>query len=48
MFYSIVKVEIDVDMRNLCYQPYPGHPKRCPNYGVKASCPPRRPYFPDL
>lgn len=30
-------------VRELCRQPYPGHPRGCPNYGKKAGCPPRAP-----
>mgnify|MGYP006303642661 CR=1 FL=1 len=26
-----------------CTLPYPGHPKGCPNYGKKPSCPPNAP-----
>ena len=32
----------------LCRKPYPLHPRGCPNYGKKASCPPRRPMLEDI
>ena len=30
-------------VRSLCYRPYPGHPRGCPNYGKLARCPPQAP-----
>lgn len=36
-----VKPVIDLSVRNLCYRPYPNHPKGCPNYGKRATCPPQ-------
>ena len=38
-----VKPVIDLSVRQLCYQPYPNHPKGCPNYGKRDTCPPQRP-----
>ena len=32
---------IDVSVRDLCRCRYPGHPKGCPNYGKRGSCPPQ-------
>ena len=40
-----VQVKIDHKMRALCLHPYPGHPKGCPNFGKRPSCPPAIPLF---
>ncbi len=32
-------------VQDFCRLPYPGHPKGCPNYGVKKHCPPKAPYI---
>ncbi len=29
------------NVRRLCTTPYPGHPKGCPNYGGRDTCPPQ-------
>lgn len=31
-----------------CRIPYPGHPKGCPNYGQRPSCPPHAPHIFDV
>ncbi|KKM20124.1 hypothetical protein LCGC14_1648750 [marine sediment metagenome] len=31
---------IDPEVRKLCVQRYPGHPRGCPNHGKKKGCPP--------
>ena len=31
-----------------CRLPYPNHPKGCPNYNQKDTCPPRAPYISNL
>ena len=36
----IVHPAINVEMRDLCKRPYPGHPVGCPNYGIRPTCPP--------
>ncbi len=36
-----VSLVIDKSVRTLCYRPYPLHPKGCPNYGKKETCPPK-------
>ena len=41
MPYKIVEPIIDYQVRNLCTRKYPNHPKGCPNYGKKVSCPPQ-------
>lgn len=38
---SVVVPVIDVNVRQLCRFPYPGHPKGCPNFGKSSTCPPR-------
>lgn len=43
-----VKPVIDLDVRNLCYRPYYNHPKGCPNYGKRATCPPQAPILSDV
>lgn len=32
---------VDYRAREWCKLPYPGHPKGCPNFGHKATCPPQ-------
>jgi len=36
---------INYSVRNLCLQSYYNHPKGCPNYGKKITCPPIIKYF---
>lgn len=38
-----VKIILDPEMRKLCQRPYYNHPKGCPNFGKRASCPPQAP-----
>ena len=33
---------------SLCLQPYPGHPRGCPNVGRRAECPPKAKPFWDI
>jgi predicted metal-binding protein len=40
MPYAEVHLIIDPSVRDLCYKSYPGHPKGCPNFGKRSSCPP--------
>ena len=42
------KIVIDSSVRKLCTQPYPNHPKGCPNFGKRATCPPRCPFLEDV
>lgn len=35
---------IDYSVRGLCFKPYPGHKRGCPNYG-KVGCPPIAPLW---
>jgi hypothetical protein len=41
--FKEVKPIIDYEVRNLCFRSYPGHPKGCPNFGKRPSCPPKAP-----
>jgi len=41
------EITIDYSVRNLCFRPYPNHPKGCPNHGKRAICPPRCPRLED-
>jgi hypothetical protein len=43
-----VKLVIDYGMRNLCFRPYPNHPKGCPNYGKRPTCPPKAPHIEEI
>jgi len=36
-------VAYDPRVRGLCLRPYPGHPRGCPNFKLKAGCPPYAP-----
>jgi len=47
--YQVEMVEpvIDYRARDWCKLPYPDHPHGCPNYGRRASCPPRAPRVDD-
>ena len=38
-------LSIDYKAREWCILSYPGHPKDCPNYGKKQTCPPFAPYI---
>lgn len=35
------------DIRGLCTRPYHNHPRGCPNYGKRDTCPPAAPLFED-
>lgn len=41
-------VVIDTRVRGLCTRPYPNHPKGCPNFGKRATCPPKCPLLSDV
>lgn len=41
------KLIINSEARAWCVLPYPDHPKGCPNYGKKATCPPQAPFIKD-
>jgi predicted metal-binding protein len=46
---NLVKATIVIDhtVRSLCREPYPLHPRGCPNFGKKPTCPPHAPRFED-
>ena len=48
MNWSAVIPQINYGVRDLCYLPYEGHPKGCPRYGKKDTCPPRAPKIEDI
>jgi predicted metal-binding protein len=39
---------MNISVRGLCRHPYYNHPKGCPNWGKRASCPPQAPILTDL
>lgn len=39
---------VDCSVRHLCRKPYPGHPKGCPNWGKRDSCPPQADLLPNV
>ncbi|NIN69704.1 MAG: hypothetical protein GTO63_34475, partial [Anaerolineae bacterium] len=41
-FAKVIPV-LNPEVRDLCTRPYHGHPKGCPNYGKRPSCPPAAP-----
>ena len=43
MIYRVKDLVIDMRAREWCMLPYPRHPKGCPNYGKRKSCPPQAP-----
>lgn len=47
MGYIVIKVApvIEPSVRRLCVRPYHAHPKGCPNFGEKKTCPPMAPLF---
>uniref|UniRef100_A0A6M3J910 DUF2284 domain-containing protein n=1 Tax=viral metagenome TaxID=1070528 RepID=A0A6M3J910_9ZZZZ len=50
MIVSFTNQELVMDMcvREWCKNPYYNHPKGCPNYGQRATCPPRASLFQDF
>lgn len=44
----VVSPVIDHAVRGLCRQPYPLHPKGCPNFGSADRCPPAAPFFEEV
>lgn len=48
MMFRQVKLVLDPKMRELCYRPYYNHPKGCPNYGKRSSCPPKAPMLNEI
>ena len=48
IFAGPVQVDCDSSMIGHCLDPYPRHPKGCPNWGKKEGCPPNIRYFPNV
>lgn len=48
MPWTLGAVVHDPAVRKLCPKRYPGHPKGCPNYGKRRTCPPHAPLFMDI
>ena len=44
----VVVPALNPGVRSLCCKPYPGHPRGCPNWGQRDSCPPRAPFLTDV
>lgn len=40
---AVVSPVLVPGVRNLCRKPYPGHPRGCPNWGKRDTCPPKAP-----
>jgi hypothetical protein len=38
---KVTPVLLPCDPGSLCRRPYPGHPKGCPNFGKRPTCPPQ-------
>ena len=41
-------LEVDYACRSYCTNPYPNHPKGCPNFGKHKECPPQAPLVRDV
>jgi len=48
MIFNIHTIWVDPKFQNLCKQPYYNHPRGCPNYGKKKTCPPKQKMFFDV
>lgn len=44
----IKEVVVDRSVRKLCVRPYPNHPRGCPNFGKRKTCPPQCPLLEDV
>lgn len=45
---AVVSPVLVPGVRNLCRKPYHGHPRGCPNWGKRPTCPPQAPLLADL
>lgn len=45
MIVLLPKIVLEPKTRGMCRLPYPNHPKGCPAFGKKVSCPPTCPSF---
>ena len=41
MPWILAKPVVDVSVKGLCVRPYPGHPRGCPNFNKRSTCPPK-------
>lgn len=48
MTHTRVNPVVDSTVRDLCVRRYPGHPRGCPNFGKKPTCPPQAPMIADV
>lgn len=49
MSYTIIKkLVVSPKAREWCLLPYPGHPRGCPMFGRKPTCPPQAPMIQDF
>jgi predicted metal-binding protein len=48
MIAQVYNLRLNPKAREWCKLPYPDHPKGCPNYDKKATCPPKAPLFCDF
>ena len=48
MPWAVVEPIIEPDVRGLCTRAYEGHPRGCPNYGKRPTCPPEAPMLGDV
>jgi hypothetical protein len=48
MPYHLIEPVYDPEVRHLCPCAYPLHPKGCPNWQKRASCPPDAPLLPEV
>ena len=46
--WAIVSPQWYPKARDLCAKPYYNHPKGCPNYGKKDTCPPNSPFWGEI
>ena len=43
VWMPVVRPVLNAKVRGLCRKPYPGHPRGCPNWNSRATCPPGAP-----
>ena len=43
---TLVEPIVNYSVRSLCRKPYPGHPKGCPNWDRRPTCPPQAQLLP--
>ena len=43
-----IKPIIDYSVRDFCFRPYSNHPKGCPNFGKRETCPPQASFIDDV